>query len=220
DRRQATEQGVGENRPGGLVHSDVVNVDVTGRPRDLRHIKTIVTVERLPGGKRVLEAPELIERAHVERFCAHREAHRPVERAVEDFQPAVRLQSQKKQLADLVGCEDETDARLGEPRGEPARGEELETVLFCGRCRGRLRHRILQAGSYGMLMRVSQFFAVSRCAPPRQISLPGPPSAASRPSSPLSISSPSSPNSWSLALPPCRLSLPRPPTRKSRPSPP
>jgi hypothetical protein len=73
-----------------------------------RAAATSAALEGLPGRERVLEAPDLVERAQVEGRGGSGEAHDAIERALEDRQAAVRLETDEEDLRRLVGGEDET----------------------------------------------------------------------------------------------------------------
>ena len=120
--RQAGEERVDEDRPPARVDRDVVDVEVAGGVAHLRHVEPVVARLRLARAEHVLEAPELVERAHPQRLAVAGQAHAAVEGALEDRQPAVGLQADQEQLAGLVGGEGEARALLGEPREELAGG--------------------------------------------------------------------------------------------------
>jgi hypothetical protein len=122
----AAEQGVDEHRPAASVNCDVVDIEVARGPAQLGHVDAVVALVRLSGRQRILEPPELVEAAHYEPIRARPEAHAPLERAVEDRQPAIGLQAEQEQLAGLVGGEGEAGFLLGEPRRELPRGGQLK----------------------------------------------------------------------------------------------
>ena len=126
DRGEAAEQRVDEHDPALGVEGDVVDVEVARGARDLRHVEPVVALVRLAGLERVVEPPELEQRRQEQRLRARPEAHGAVEAALEDRQPAVRLQPDQEQLAALVGREREREVLLGEPARELARRQQLE----------------------------------------------------------------------------------------------
>ena len=103
------------------IKGDVVDVEIARGARDLGHVEPIVALVRLTWIERVVEPPELKERRQEQRLRARPEAHGAVEAALEDRQPAVRLQPDQEQLAALVGRERKGEVLLGEPARELAR---------------------------------------------------------------------------------------------------
>jgi hypothetical protein len=103
------------------IDRDVVDVELARDAGLPRRVDRVVAVEGLPRSERVLEAPELIERAQVEGRGGGVEAHDALERALEDRQAAARLEPDEEDLRRLVGGEDDARALRGKPGGEVGR---------------------------------------------------------------------------------------------------
>ena len=130
---------------------DVVDVEIAGGVRQLGHVEAIVALVRLAGRQRVVEAPELVEGAHQQPLGAGPEAHAALEGAIEDRQPAVRLEAEQEQLAGLVGGEGEAYPLLSQPSGELSRGGQLEgSGPVCSR-------------AHGAMLAMPDLIALARC---------------------------------------------------------
>ena len=128
--RQAGEQRVDEDGVAGGVERDVVHVDVAGDVAHLRDVEAVEAVVRLPGLQHVLEAPELIERAHPQRLAISAEPHAPLERALEDGKAPVGLEAEEEELARLIGGE--RQARAAARRAMPRNaGTKRSTSAGC-----------------------------------------------------------------------------------------
>ncbi len=124
DRGDAAEQGVDEQRPAVAVDGDVVDVEIAGGVGDPGHVEAIGAVVDPPRRQRVLEPPQLVERAHPQRIPGRAQPHAARERAFEDRQPPVRLQPDQEQLAGLIGGERQAQPAFRQPRRElPGRGQ-------------------------------------------------------------------------------------------------
>jgi hypothetical protein len=118
-----------------------MDVEVAGGPGQLGHVDAVVALMRLARRQRIVEAPELVERAHQEPLRARPQAHAALEGAIEDRQLAVRPQAEQEQLAGLVGGEGEAEPLLGQPGGELTRRGQVESG-------GRMRSRGHGAGRH------------------------------------------------------------------------
>ena len=97
------------------VDGDVVDIEVAGRVGHLRHVEPVVSLVELAGLEQVLETPELVKRAQPDGLAIGPKAHRAVERALENGEPAFGVTPQQEELARLVGGERQADPLLGQP---------------------------------------------------------------------------------------------------------
>ena len=111
-RRQAAEKCIHEDWALVPIHRNVLDIDVSRRQRDLRHKQAVISVVSLTGPQHVVEPPKLIESRQIELLRVHPQAHGPIERALENREFPVRLQSYQKQLAYLVGRKSQTQLLL------------------------------------------------------------------------------------------------------------
>ena len=126
ERREAAVRGVDEDDAAALVDRDVVDVEVAGGVRLARHVEAVEAVVQLARRERVVELPELPARAQQQPVRRGVQAHRPVEVALEDREPAALLHADQEQAVRLIGREREARAGLGEPGQEVPRDADLE----------------------------------------------------------------------------------------------
>ena len=104
-----------EHRAAGVVDGHVVDIEVAGGVGHLRHIEPIVSLVEFARPEQVLETPELVERAQPEGLAIGPKAHRAVERALENGEPAFGVTPQEEEFARLVGGERQADLLLSQP---------------------------------------------------------------------------------------------------------
>ena len=143
-RGDAGEDGVDEHRPPGRVPGNVVDVEIAGDPGKPRHEDGVVAGMALSGGKRVVEAEQLVMGGEEEpaRVRADAEAHAAGEAPLVDGERAVGSDAEQEQLPGLVGGEGDAAARPRQPRHEASRRGEREGFF---RCVGGCGHAATQA---------------------------------------------------------------------------
>jgi len=122
-----------------MQENNVVRVDVTGDPGDVRREHRVVLAVGAALGNDVVEAQELVLGRQHERAGVGTDAqpHAAREGALEHREAPARLEPDQEQLAGLVGGEGEARARAREPVGKMPRRGERELLFRRGNGRRR-----------------------------------------------------------------------------------
>lgn len=126
DRRNAAEAGVHENHISGSFDRHVMTVQIARAPDAAGDEQTVETVVQPAVRERILQAPDLVARAEVDRPRARcRKAHALVERSLERRQATVLSKPDQEQLR-RGDSEREAHSLFGQPGFQPRRVTDLE----------------------------------------------------------------------------------------------
>src|SRR5690606_12464711 len=159
---QAGVLGVDEHDLAVRADAELVDVEVADGLRVARHVALVVlAVDHLVRAQHVLEAPQLVQPAQVDPLGVADHAHRALEDALEERDPALLVAADQVYAAALVGGDRQRHAVAGQPGRQPARaalvhphrrlaGLRVGTARAGSGCRvGRRRCRVAGLGTAG-----------------------------------------------------------------------
>lgn len=130
-RSEAREQRIGEDDSVVSVEAEVVNVDITGKVRDLRNIDRVVAVPGRGALAGIDERGDLVHRRDDQPGAGNRHAHWSVESPFKDRQSrGLAVAADQEDLAALIGGEGEATATLRQPRNELTGCADLQPWRF------------------------------------------------------------------------------------------